>query len=154
MNSRQKSAQRQHQQDDGPARDPLHDVDLSGHALLLPDVRLPADQSLLELAGGHQHRPVAEQADRDQGPGLGQDQHQVLGRPGLGLDIRELLIVAMLVVQGESGRRQLRSHLQGALNAGVAPKHVEETIRHAAVYAPLQHLELAIKLWSLVNGKN
>jgi 4-carboxymuconolactone decarboxylase len=78
---------------------------------------------------------------------------KVLGRPGLSLDIREMLIVAMLVVQGERGRRQLRSHLQGALNAGVVPEDVEETVQHAAKYAPPEHLELALKLWSLVNGK-
>lgn len=79
---------------------------------------------------------------------------KVLGRPGLSLDIREMLIVAMLVVQGESGRRQLRSHLQGALNAGVAPEDVEETVRHAAAFAPSEHLDLALELWSLVKGKS
>jgi len=78
---------------------------------------------------------------------------KVLGRPGLSLDIREMLIVAMLVVQGERTHRQLRSHLQGALNAGVVPEDVEETVRHAAKYAPPEHLELAFKLWTLVNGK-
>ena len=78
---------------------------------------------------------------------------KVLGRPGLALDIREMLIVAMLVVQGERGRRQLRSHLQGALNAGVAPKDVTEAVRHAARFAPSENYELALKLWSLINGK-
>ena len=78
---------------------------------------------------------------------------KVLGRPGLALDIREMLIVTMLVVQGERGRRQLRSHLRGALNAGVAPEDVEETVRHAAKFAPPENYELALKLWSLINGK-
>ncbi len=78
---------------------------------------------------------------------------KVLGRPALALDIREMLIVAMLVVQGERGRRQLRSHLQGALNAGVAAEDVEAAVRHAAKFAPPENRELALKLWSLVNGK-
>ena len=75
---------------------------------------------------------------------------KVLSRPGLGLDVRELLIVAMLVVQGESGRRQLRSHLQGALNAGAAPDAVEKTVLRAAAFAPAENLELAQQLWSAV----
>jgi 4-carboxymuconolactone decarboxylase len=78
---------------------------------------------------------------------------KVLGRPALGLDIRELLIVAMLVVQGESGRRQLRSHLLGALNAGASPSEVERTIERAAVFAPPGNLQLARKLWSAVLGQ-
>jgi 4-carboxymuconolactone decarboxylase len=77
---------------------------------------------------------------------------KVLGRPDLSLDIREMLIVAMLVVQGDRGRRQLRSHLKGALNAGVPREDIEETVRRASRYAPPGHLELAFKLWSLVNG--
>lgn len=75
---------------------------------------------------------------------------KVLGRPGLDLTVREMCIVGMLVVQGESGRRQLRSHLKGALNAGVAPEDVEKTIRRAAAFAPAENLELAQTLWSAV----
>ncbi len=75
---------------------------------------------------------------------------KVLGRPGLSLEVRELLIVAMLVVQGASGRRQLRSHLQGALNAGAAPAQVEKAVLRAAAFAPPQNLELARNLWSAV----
>jgi 4-carboxymuconolactone decarboxylase len=75
---------------------------------------------------------------------------KVLGRPALALSVREMLIVAMLVVQGESGRRQLRSHLKGALSAGVSPGDVVRTIEHAAVFAAPQNRELALKLWSAV----
>jgi 4-carboxymuconolactone decarboxylase len=75
---------------------------------------------------------------------------KVLSRPALSLEVREMLIVAMLVVQGESGRRQLRSHLQGALNVGVAPGHVEKTVRRAAAFAPPENLELALTLWAAV----
>jgi 4-carboxymuconolactone decarboxylase len=75
---------------------------------------------------------------------------KVLGRPALDLSVREMLIVAMLVVQGERGRRQLRSHLKGALSAGVSPGDVVRTIEHAAVYAAPQNRELALKLWSVI----
>lgn len=73
---------------------------------------------------------------------------KVLGRPGLALEVRELLVVAMLVVQGEAGRRQLRSHLRGAVNAGALPADVEEAIRRAAAFASPEHLRLALKLWA------
>ena len=75
---------------------------------------------------------------------------KVLGRPALDLPVREMLIVAMLVVQGERGRRQLRSHLKGALSAGVSPGDVVRTIEHAAVFASPQNRELALKLWSVI----
>jgi 4-carboxymuconolactone decarboxylase len=78
---------------------------------------------------------------------------KVLARPALGLDVRELLIVAMLVVQGQSGRRQLRSHLMGALNAGASRNDVETTIERAALFAPPGNLQLARKLWSAVLGR-
>lgn len=77
---------------------------------------------------------------------------KVLGRPRLGLDVREMLIVAMLVVQGAGARRQLRSHLRGVLNAGVAPEDVERLIRRAAGFAPPENLELAERLWSALTG--
>ncbi len=77
---------------------------------------------------------------------------KVLGRPGLDLAVREMCIVAMLVVQGESGRRQLRSHLRGALNAGVDPQDVERTIERAAAFAGPGALDLARKLWSAVGA--
>lgn len=73
---------------------------------------------------------------------------KVLGRPRLELRVREMLIVAMLVVAGPPGRRQLRSHLQGALNAGATPQQVEAAIRRAARFAEPEGIELANKLWS------
>lgn len=75
---------------------------------------------------------------------------KVLSRPTLNLDVREMLIVAMLVVQGACGRRQLRSHLRGALNAGVVPDDVEKTVRRAAAFASPANLELALALWAAV----
>lgn len=81
---------------------------------------------------------------------------KVLGRPGLDLAVREMCIVAMLVIQGESSRRQLRSHLRGAVNAGVTPADVERTIERAAAFAGPGALDLARKLWSAVGagGRN
>ncbi len=76
---------------------------------------------------------------------------KVLGRPALSLDIREMLIVAMLVVQG--ARRQLRSHLRGAINVGVEPSDVETVIDRAAAFAPAANVALAEKLWSVVLAK-
>ncbi len=73
---------------------------------------------------------------------------KVLGRPALSLDVREMLIVAMLVVLG--ARRQLRSHLRGALNAGVTPDDVDRVIQRAASFAPAENVDLAGKLWSVI----
>lgn len=75
---------------------------------------------------------------------------KVLGRPALPLAVREMLIVAMLVVLG--ARRQLRSHLRGALNAGVTAEDVDDVIRRASAFAPAEHRALAEKLWSAVPG--
>jgi 4-carboxymuconolactone decarboxylase len=75
---------------------------------------------------------------------------KVLSRPALSLAVREMLIVAMLVVQGESGRRQLRSHLKGALNTGVSTGDVMRTVEHAAAFAAPPNRDLALKLWSVV----
>lgn len=75
---------------------------------------------------------------------------KVLSRPALSLAVREMLIVAMLVVQGESSRRQLRSHLKGALNAGVSAGDVIRAIEHAAGFAAPPNRDLALKLWSVI----
>jgi 4-carboxymuconolactone decarboxylase len=77
---------------------------------------------------------------------------KILSRPALSLDIREMLIVTMLVVQVNGGRRQLRSHLKGALNAGVTPEDVVRTIERAAKFASPAKLDLARKLWTVVNN--
>lgn len=78
---------------------------------------------------------------------------KVLGRPALPLRVRELLIVAMLVVQGAGARRQLRSHLQGALHAGATPAWIEAAIDRAAAYAGQDDLALARKLWSALRSE-
>lgn len=75
---------------------------------------------------------------------------KVLGRPALGLDIREMCIVSMLVVLG--AKRQLRSHLRGALNSGVAPGDIDSVMRRASRFAPPEHVELAEKLWAVARA--
>lgn len=56
---------------------------------------------------------------------------KVLGRPGLALERRELLIVVMLAVQGPWVERQLYSHLRGALRAGAPVPRVEAALERA-----------------------
>jgi 4-carboxymuconolactone decarboxylase len=51
---------------------------------------------------------------------------RTLGRPGLDLARRELLVVAQVAVQG--AEPQLHSHLLGALRAGAAPAVLDEAI--------------------------
>jgi 4-carboxymuconolactone decarboxylase len=51
---------------------------------------------------------------------------KVLSRPGLGLALRELCIVALLAPQDAAP--QLYSHLRGALNAGASAADVADTV--------------------------
>ncbi len=51
---------------------------------------------------------------------------KTLSRPGLPPDVRELCVVALLAAAGQ--RRQLRSHLRGALNVGASPESVEAAL--------------------------
>jgi 4-carboxymuconolactone decarboxylase len=55
-------------------------------------------------------------------------------RPGLLPDQRELCIVAALTALGNR-ERQLRDHIQAALNSGCTPQEVTEVILMMAVYA-------------------
>jgi 4-carboxymuconolactone decarboxylase len=59
----------------------------------------------------------------------------VLSRGGMSLVERELATVASLAVLGWD--RQLRSHLQGALNVGARPSDVRKVVRIAGEYLPL-----------------
>ena len=76
---------------------------------------------------------------------------KVLGRPELSLSVREMCIVAMLVVMGAGP--QLRAHLMGALNAGVPADQVDELVRRAGGRAAPENAELARELWSTVRTK-
>ncbi len=76
---------------------------------------------------------------------------KVLGRPDLSLSVREMCIVAMLVVMGAGP--QLRAHLMGALNAGVPADQIDELVRRAGGRAAPENAELAQELWSTVRAK-
>lgn len=78
---------------------------------------------------------------------------KVLGRPGLALDQRELCIVAMLAVQGESVRRQLVSHLRGALNVGVHKGLVTQALEAALERANPETAAGARMIWQDVQQR-
>ena len=75
---------------------------------------------------------------------------KVLSRPGLDLPRRELCIVAACAASEQD--RQLHSHLHGALNVGVAPAVIDQTID---AFADLvnDHAQSARLLWARVRGK-
>lgn len=58
----------------------------------------------------------------------------IYSRPGLDLKTRELLTVAALTALG-TAPMQLRSHVNGALNAGCSEKEIVEAMIQMAVYA-------------------
>ncbi|MET8627284.1 carboxymuconolactone decarboxylase family protein [Kitasatospora sp. NPDC004669] len=58
----------------------------------------------------------------------------VYARPGLTLAQRQLINVAALTALGTAAP-QLRFHIDGALNIGVEPARIVETVLHMAVYA-------------------
>jgi 4-carboxymuconolactone decarboxylase len=58
----------------------------------------------------------------------------VYARPGLTLAQRQLINVAALTALGTAAP-QLRFHIDGALNIGVEPAEIVETVLHMAVYA-------------------
>ncbi|MBI4535642.1 MAG: carboxymuconolactone decarboxylase family protein [Ignavibacteriae bacterium] len=65
---------------------------------------------------------------------------KVLARPGLGIVERELIAVAILAAQG--WRRQLNSHVRGALNLGVRPQEIKEIGHIIAHYAQTRRLRM------------
>jgi 4-carboxymuconolactone decarboxylase len=58
----------------------------------------------------------------------------IYSRPGLDLKSREMITVAALTALG-TAPLQLKSHIQGALNAGCTRQEVVEAIMQMAVYA-------------------
>jgi 4-carboxymuconolactone decarboxylase len=69
---------------------------------------------------------------------------RILGRPALDLPRRELCIVAQIAVLG--ARRQLRSHLKGALRTGAAPAVVVDVLEQIR---PLLSREEWTETWLL-----
>ena len=58
----------------------------------------------------------------------------VISRPVLDLQERQLMTVAMLTVMGNAST-QLRFHIEGALNVGCTPEEIKEVILLMSVYA-------------------
>lgn len=57
----------------------------------------------------------------------------IYSRPGLDLKQRSLITISSLVTQGAEG--QLDFHIHAALNAGLTPNEIVETIMHCLPYA-------------------
>ncbi len=70
---------------------------------------------------------------------------RVLSRPSLPIDLRELGIIAILIVKNLP--RQLHSHLRGALHVGVSPVELEAALRLCSNFATPQHLRAALEIW-------
>ena len=75
---------------------------------------------------------------------------RILGRPGLDLARRELCTIAQITMQ--SARRQLRSHLKGALNAGASAQAVAEVLELVRPMLPAKEWEETLVLWERVRG--
>src|SRR5688572_11904604 len=56
-------------------------------------------------------------------------------RPGLDLQTRSLITVAMLTALGK--QHELKGHVRGALNNGVTHKQLQEVLLHASIYCGL-----------------
>ncbi|HZD06577.1 MAG TPA: carboxymuconolactone decarboxylase family protein, partial [Longimicrobiales bacterium] len=76
---------------------------------------------------------------------------KVLGRPGLGLAVRELCIVALLAVA--DAPTQLYSHLRGALNVGAPSGAVEEALALAAEVSGPGPRRRASEAWARVAAR-
>jgi 4-carboxymuconolactone decarboxylase len=75
---------------------------------------------------------------------------KVLSRPGLDLQRRELCIVAACAAMGQD--RQLHSHLRGALNVGVEPAALSETLDALADLVGADHVRSARLLLAGIGG--
>ena len=75
---------------------------------------------------------------------------RTLGRPGLDLARRELTIVAQVAVQG--AKRQLHSHLRGALHAGVAVEALDSALAIVRPSLDARAREVLDSVWERVQA--
>ena len=75
---------------------------------------------------------------------------RIIGRPGLDLARRELCTIAQITMQ--NARRQLRSHLKGALNAGASIQAVAEVLELIRPMLPAKEWEETLVLWERVRA--
>lgn len=76
---------------------------------------------------------------------------KILSRPGLGLPLRELCIVAACVAASQE--RQLHSHLHGSLNAGVPAFEVRQSLEALHGVVADDDLQRALLLLERVAGR-
>ncbi len=76
---------------------------------------------------------------------------RVLGRPALGLGLRELCIVGQLAALGAS--RQLYSHLRGARNAGCGDDDIEAALDAAAAVLTAEREAEARAVWAALRER-
>lgn len=69
----------------------------------------------------------------------------IYSRPGLDLRTRQLCTIAALTALG-NGSRQLKAHINGALNLGISREEVVEVIVQMALYGGFQCAQNALLL--------
>lgn len=75
---------------------------------------------------------------------------RTLSRPGLELVLRELAVVAQVLVLG--AERQLHSHLRGARHAGATDAMLDEVIALAGAQASPEAYRMGQSLWERIRG--
>jgi 4-carboxymuconolactone decarboxylase len=68
---------------------------------------------------------------------------EIWTRPGLSLEVRSLITLAMLVAQGREVELEL--HLRGALRNGVSQDQIKELLLQAAIYCGLPAAQAAFR---------
>jgi len=76
---------------------------------------------------------------------------EVWGRPALGLKLRSLLTVALLCSKRASD--ELAAHINNALNQGISPDEIHETLLHAGLYCGVPAWRRATWLARFVFGE-
>ena len=94
-------------------------------------------KKLAEVDGAAGERVIASLADISPDFGryiVGFGFGEIYSRPGLSLQQRELITVAMLTAMGNA-QPQLKVHLSAALNVGLSRTEIVETMIQAGIYA-------------------
>ncbi len=125
-----------------PARFPRDPADADGSARAAvvshgDDRRIRGMRALAEQTG--EPGLAAVDALRDIAPDLADwivdfSYGDVLSRPGLDRHTRQLATIAALAALGNA-QPQLRTHVEGALNAGCRPQEIIEIMLQTAIYA-------------------
>jgi len=76
---------------------------------------------------------------------------KTLSRSGLNTQTRELAVIAALTVDRRP--RQLRAHLRGAKNVGVAPEALNELLQALGTFTSQEHISIAANMLAEVNAE-